>query len=860
MTTLHTNLSALFSQRTLTTSQTQLSESVERLSSGLRINRAKDDAAGLGISQELQRQTRSVAVATRNANDAISMVQTAEGAMRSVSDMLLRLKELTTQGANESLSKDQRKFITSEISQLRKEINAVAERTTFNNTKLLTGEFSQQVTREFEHQKGEIQASKLAVKADPTFGVGVTSTSNLAGASVISVASMDTANAQEGTYQFSNDGAKVTLTKTLNGKVETQTLTLTDGGVTGGNSVAIIKTAGEKFTMNFSDFGVSVSFKIDTLGSRRSATDFATLVSSVGQIPAPTGWQTIGGADFATGAPTDQMLVTVTSSGGNLKISQTTGLTEVSGYGAAATWTAGTTATLGFIGTVAQVNAALSTLQVDATNGIGNIDIAVAPQFGNSGFSDTTITSTSGSRVSIPGWNIFRERAILGTTQIGGWTSSNADNAMPPSAPNYSTTGSTGTYTYEFSNNTASGTGTSLRLYSTGIQTDPFGVVHGSYVVSDEAIAIESGDTVKFKWQSVAGGDWYDSYAYLLNVDNGSQVELLDVYGASSNWTTTSVTVNTPGNYKFVFLAGTFDASGGRAAGGSLYLDDIEVIAATPKPGTVKVLNIATGGGFTVDNALAISDVRTTGAGKFTADDGIYRLSANADTKTVTMNYYDEDGTTLLNSETIQYKDLLGAKRTKELTFESLGVSVTLKNNSNEAIRLGEAKSGLDQEAAVTQNRRASLVGDNGPRFQTGEASRNDFATDAFRDIRLGNNIDSQDGDSFNTVNSLIDQLVNANDPATEQFQSLENGVEGLITAITDRRSSFGVLQNRLESTLNNLSEQYENLTSAQSQIQDTDFAWETARLTRMQIGQQSSTAMLAQANAIPNVILALLE
>jgi flagellin-like hook-associated protein FlgL len=224
------------------------------------------------------------------------------------------------------------------------------------------------------------------------------------------------------------------------------------------------------------------------------------------------------------------------------------------------------------------------------------------------------------------------------------------------------------------------------------------------------------------------------------------------------------------------------------------------------------------------------------------------------------MNYYDEDGTSLLASETIQYKDLLGAKRTKELTFESLGVAVTLKNNSNEDIRLGEAKSGLDQEASVTQNRRASLIGDSGPKFQTGEASRNDFAADAFRDIRLGNNIDTRDGESFNTVNDLINRLTSSGDPATEDFQALENGIEGLITAITDRRSSFGVLQNRLESTLNNLSEQYENLTSAQSQIQDTDFAWETARLTRLQIGQQSSTAMLAQANAIPNVILALLE
>jgi len=93
---INTNLSSLFNQRELSSAQSALSQSVERLSSGLRINRAKNDAAGLGISQELQRQTRALEVSKRNGADTISMVQTAEGAMQSVSDMLIRLKELTS--------------------------------------------------------------------------------------------------------------------------------------------------------------------------------------------------------------------------------------------------------------------------------------------------------------------------------------------------------------------------------------------------------------------------------------------------------------------------------------------------------------------------------------------------------------------------------------------------------------------------------------------------------------------------------------------------------------------------------------------------------------------------------------------
>jgi flagellin len=124
----------------------------------------------------------------------------------------------------------------------------------------------------------------------------------------------------------------------------------------------------------------------------------------------------------------------------------------------------------------------------------------------------------------------------------------------------------------------------------------------------------------------------------------------------------------------------------------------------------------------------------------------------------------------------------------------------------------------------------------------------------------LNQNQDSADGALFNEVGSLISELEASNDPDFGLFQTLENRVDMLIYAISERRSSYGITQNRLESALKNIGEQYANLTAANSQIQDTDFAWETARLTKLQIGQQAATAMLAQANAIPNVIMALIE
>jgi flagellin len=136
---INTNNASLVAQRNLSNSQASLTTSVQRLSSGLRINSAKDDAAGLGISQKLQAQISGATISARNANDAISMVQTAEGGIQEVSTMLQRMRELAVQGNNDALSTTQMSFIGTEVNALRDEINKISLRTTFNGKTLLDG-------------------------------------------------------------------------------------------------------------------------------------------------------------------------------------------------------------------------------------------------------------------------------------------------------------------------------------------------------------------------------------------------------------------------------------------------------------------------------------------------------------------------------------------------------------------------------------------------------------------------------------------------------------------------------------------------------------------------------------------------
>ncbi len=137
---INTNFASLSAQRNLATNSQKLSVSVQRLSSGLRINSAKDDAAGLVISEGLRAQIRAVNVAVRNAQDGISMAQTAEGAMAEIGNMLGRMKELSEQASQGTLGADARTAISTEYDNLLTEIGRIKDSSKFNGAALLTGD------------------------------------------------------------------------------------------------------------------------------------------------------------------------------------------------------------------------------------------------------------------------------------------------------------------------------------------------------------------------------------------------------------------------------------------------------------------------------------------------------------------------------------------------------------------------------------------------------------------------------------------------------------------------------------------------------------------------------------------------
>jgi len=159
MAVINTNLMSLNAQRNLSTTQSALATSVQRLSTGLRVNSAKDDAAGLAIAERMNTQVRGMNVAIRNANDAISLSQTAEGALSKINDMGQRMRELAVQSANATNSESDRANLDAEFQALSAEIKRNLEGTSFNGTKL----FAALATMTFQVGANNAATDQIAV-------------------------------------------------------------------------------------------------------------------------------------------------------------------------------------------------------------------------------------------------------------------------------------------------------------------------------------------------------------------------------------------------------------------------------------------------------------------------------------------------------------------------------------------------------------------------------------------------------------------------------------------------------------------------------------------------------------------------
>jgi len=289
---INTNVSSLNAQRNLNTTQGELAQALQRLSSGLRINSAKDDAAGLAISERMTSQIRGLNQAVRNANDGISLAQTAEGALASAGEMLQRIRELAVQSANASNSSGDRQALQNEVSSLVAELDRISTSTEFNGLKIFDGTFGTATFQVGANANQTIQTTTSnlrTTKYGNNQAMGYGSTGMAAGAASSNAVAADTVTVA-GYLGSQTVGISAGMTgKAIADKVNLQTSS------TGVTATALTNTelkfgTGGAYSINIkSDNGTpqTISF---TIGSAMSSTDdFATAVQAINDVSAKTG-------------------------------------------------------------------------------------------------------------------------------------------------------------------------------------------------------------------------------------------------------------------------------------------------------------------------------------------------------------------------------------------------------------------------------------------------------------------------------------------------------------------------------------------------------------------------------------------
>ena len=450
MTTINTNLASLTAQRNQSRTQNELQTAIARLSSGLRINSAADDAAGLAIADRFTSQINGLNQAARNANDGISLAQTAEGALGAIGDNLQRIRELSVQAANATNSASDRASLQLEVSQLTAEIDRVATQTNFNGTNLLDGSFTAKAFQVGANVGQTISVSSITNARTSALGVyqgfsltnqSIGTASNTAAALTVTVGggsaialgtvAVDakaiaaainngdvaglsaTANATSvaaGT-STANSSASGNATFTVNG------VAITIAGVTGAgglaqnraNAVAAINAQSAATGVTATDTGSGVS--LAAADGRNIVTSYAAGTFTAGTV-ADFGL----GATGTTGATVNISYTAPTGTSGNVVFAQTAGLNSTTAIAAT-----GTALNAIDISTVAGANAALSSVDAAlATVDSGRASLGAIQNRFSSTVSNlqTTSDNLSASRSRIQDADFAAETANLSRAQV----------------------------------------------------------------------------------------------------------------------------------------------------------------------------------------------------------------------------------------------------------------------------------------------------------------------------------------------------------------------------------------------------------------------------------------------------------
>lgn len=853
----NTNISSLTAQRALSTADRELATSMERLSTGKRINTASDDSAGMAVATRLTSQINGLNQAVKNANSAIALTQTIDGALDEVTDMLQRARELAVQSSSSTVSASDRAFIQEEVTQLMAEIDRIASSTKYNGQNVLDGTFSGDI--QIGANSGESLAISVKNSSASALGnyaiVGDVIKEQASSANLVNVTDAADDIVINGTAAATIDVATGDSAQQVAAKINAVTAT------TGVSAEA--KTQAHVYT----DMVASQTFTLKINGTATasfsmSSTDVSAGVTAINNIAATTGVT-------ATATDTNRILLT-SATGADMRVENESALTTLNAKnlkfdGTEITQVAthavkSDTALLAastdhkFVNNSTGVETAFTTASGDdvAPEFETTINTALSAVAGTSAIRETTDTAAvlgAGDYYLSHTSTGQAYKITVATATVAGWQSAVTSakyegGSFHGETRNLSNTSDGfGKLINVYNANTAAGT--QAGSGKVGIQ----GARHfGDFeIFSDAALTINIANNAASKTGIEATGVGVYAFDDAIGTTTvGTELQaLLDYSGAGQDVTgLTGVPTGSEGTGRVALvvkntdvaadsltaiqftvvgtdrsgndISETVDATLGSALALAQNASGIEAEMAT-------VLEFAT--------VTAVNDITLTGS------------ESGAGKMEFSIGYLDKSDAQMA---------YVGSRTTGDFDITTGGASVMDTGGSTVTVT-GSLDSSATAFAATTVSGNDTLS------FQGGIQLTSTDSFSVTQSSTEGGTAATNDNYMTSATAALSSVSAVSLSTSASALSALST-IDGAIEQVASIRSSLGSIENRLEHTVDNLMNVSENSQAARASIVDADFSVESANLAKAQVLLQAGTAMLAQANAAPQMVLQLLQ
>jgi flagellin len=810
MSVINTNVKALAAQASMTNVNKSMETAMERLSTGIRINSAKDDAAGLAIALRMTADIRGTAVAIRNANDAISLSQTAEGGLGQINDILQRMRELAVQSSNATAAPDNRQASQLEISQLKQEIDTIANRTNFNGIKLLDGSAAK-LNIQTGVNAGDMMTMNISAARTQDIGIGGRASLTATGLSGTQGSMNKQLNAGDllingkavGGSNATDDSLSAAspevVTFTVAAALANNATIITDGytltGVTGTTTVSATATR-DLFVSGYNGSGAARNYVAEASGTdgviltSKLTGNQPDIVANTGTITPAAFTVNQGGADKSSSAIAKVAAINAVSSQSG--VLATVGKTVVAGSAQSAPGS--------FTGEIYINGVATGTFSTTSDAGVSRANTVAAINLISSQTGvkavDTGDINKGVQLVAEDGRNITVFSRNLGSTATG--------------------LSSSGTFTGSYQLTSIDGSPISLSTSSSG-------------VIANAGLSVGT---------------------YQANVS-----------------TVTS-------NARAVAVAAPAAATTGVLAAGSMRINGIAIDAAVTASDTASdvtaTASTKAAGGIAIAAAINAKTSLTGVSAKVEATTivGTTFTATNFD-KTLRINGVDV-GITAAQSSTrggiVAEINKASGQTGVVATDNGRGLTLVAADGRNVSLALVTGNSG-DTAAVV------GLVPANVMSHHTTAPASGAFTTysKVTLNSELAFNLEggSDGNESFKNLGFVTGTIGGGNNgiKVANVDVSTQTGAQLAITAldaamksVSMNQAQLGAYQNRLDSAIANLTESSTNMNASRSRVLDTDYAKESTNLAKAQIISQAATAMLAQANQSAQSVLALLK